>query len=80
MSESPADGLDIARLATTDADFEARLDDLTTKGTSTNGHTDASDWATNCPEYKVTAVEVTVYTQARRAAYEHETADLGASV
>ncbi|MFM9271635.1 histidinol dehydrogenase [Halomonas elongata] len=28
MSESPADGLDIARLATTDADFEARLDDL----------------------------------------------------
>lgn len=42
--------------------------------------TDNSDWATNCPEYKVTAVEVTVSTQARRAAYEHETADLGASV
>ena len=25
--------------------------------------TDSSDWATNCPEYKVTAVQVTRVTQ-----------------
>ncbi|HET7761118.1 MAG TPA: formate dehydrogenase subunit alpha [Phycicoccus sp.] len=30
--------------------------------------TENSDWATNCPEYKVTAVEVTVATQASRGA------------
>ena len=29
--------------------------------------TDNSDWATNCPEYKVTAVQVQVVTQAARA-------------
>jgi formate dehydrogenase major subunit len=31
--------------------------------------TENSDWATNCPEYKVTAVQVTVATEATRAAY-----------
>ena len=30
--------------------------------------TENSDWATNCPEYKVTAVQVTVATEATRAA------------
>jgi formate dehydrogenase major subunit len=30
--------------------------------------TENSDWATNCPEYKVTAVQVTVATQASRGA------------
>ena len=30
--------------------------------------TENSDWATNCPEYKVTAVQVTVTTEAARAA------------
>ncbi|MEI2779324.1 MAG: formate dehydrogenase subunit alpha [Tetrasphaera sp.] len=34
--------------------------------------TENSDWATNCPEYKVTAVQVTVATEATRAAYESE--------
>jgi len=29
--------------------------------------TENSDWATNCPEYKVTAVQVEVVTQAARA-------------
>ena len=32
--------------------------------------TENSDWATNCPEYKVTAVQVAVVTQAARAAAE----------
>lgn len=32
--------------------------------------TENSDWATNCPEYKVTAVQVEVVTQAARAAAE----------
>ena len=30
--------------------------------------TENSDWATNCPEYKVTAVQVEVATEAARAA------------
>jgi predicted molibdopterin-dependent oxidoreductase YjgC len=30
--------------------------------------TENSDWATNCPEYKVTAVQVMVTTEAARAA------------
>ena len=29
--------------------------------------TENSDWATNCPEYKVTAVQVEVVTEAARA-------------
>ncbi len=32
--------------------------------------TENSDWATNCPEYKVTAVQVSVRTHAARAAYD----------
>ncbi len=34
--------------------------------------TENSDWATNCPEYKVTAVQVTVTTEASRAAYAQD--------
>lgn len=40
--------------------------------------TDNSDWATNCPEYKVTAVQVTVATEATRA--EHSRAEDPAAV
>jgi formate dehydrogenase major subunit len=32
--------------------------------------TENSDWATNCPEYKVTAVQVEVVTQAARSEAE----------
>ena len=39
--------------------------------------TENSDWATNCPEYKVTAVEVTVVTEAARAEHARD-AGLGA--
>ena len=34
---------------------------------------DQSDWATNCPEYKVTAVEVVLAGVAHEAAVEHPT-------
>ena len=37
--------------------------------------TENSDWATNCPEYKVTAVQVAVVTQAVRAAAGVEAAE-----
>ena len=40
--------------------------------------TENSDWATNCPEYKVTAVQVAVVTAA--AAAEHEAASDGRSM
>ena len=33
--------------------------------------TENSDWATNCPEYKVTAVQVSVVTESVKAAYEN---------
>ena len=43
--------------------------------------TDNSDWATNCPEYKVTAVEVTKVTepsawQARHRAFDRRQREL----
>ena len=37
--------------------------------------TDNSDWATNCPEYKVTAVQVTVVTAREAAAEAHSVTD-----
>ena len=37
--------------------------------------TENSDWATNCPEYKVTAVQVTVVTQEARAAAGDQAAE-----
>ena len=42
--------------------------------------TENSDWATNCPEYKVTAVQVTVVTETVRAAYEESVATATGSV
>ncbi len=36
--------------------------------------TENSDWATNCPEYKVTAVQVGVVTESVKAAYEESVA------
>ena len=42
--------------------------------------TENSDWATNCPEYKVTAVQVTVTTEATRAAYVPEAETVGSTV
>ncbi len=41
--------------------------------------TDNSDWATNCPEYKVTAVQVTPSTAPRAAASAHERTTVGAA-
>ncbi|GEL25420.1 formate dehydrogenase subunit alpha [Pseudonocardia sulfidoxydans NBRC 16205] len=40
--------------------------------------TDNSDWATNCPEYKVTAVQVTPSTALTAAAPAHEQTSVGA--
>jgi formate dehydrogenase major subunit len=42
--------------------------------------TEHSDWATNCPEYKVTAVQVDLSRAATRPATVHETGDLPAAV
>ena len=40
--------------------------------------TENSDWATNCPEYKVTAVQATVVTAEVRAAQDQTSEHVGA--